>query len=254
VTESVVGYRETLRGQALTVQLEQPLTSVLETVGLWLDIPDALEPDESSLHGVEHALMNALPLALLCDRRDTASSSDAQRVFIYDFAEGGIGLCEKAYLLLENLVSSAAVLLRDCPCSEGCPSCMHVPGCPKGNGTLDKVGGLALLEGHAVAGARAATRILRPDRERGRVVEADAPTRRRRLRAIADDDLRECYGAHPKWLEVGGLAQSASDGLVVVWSIGRGTAEVQPLSGGEPHWVSLRDLAPASAARPRPSG
>jgi hypothetical protein len=30
--------------------------------------------------------------------------------------------------------------------------------------------------------------------------------------------------------------------VVVVWSIGRGVAEVQSLSGGEPHWVPIREL------------
>ena len=70
------------------------------------------------------------------------------------------------------------------------------------------------------------------------------PGRRRRLRAIADEDLRERYGAGPKWLEVGALAQSAADGLVLVWSIGRGMAEVQSLTGGEPHWIKISELSP----------
>ena len=39
-------YRESRRGQALTCQLEQPLESVLDTIGLWLDVPPALEADE----------------------------------------------------------------------------------------------------------------------------------------------------------------------------------------------------------------
>ena len=71
---------------------------------------------------------------------------------------------------------------------------------------------------------------------------------RTRLRAVADADLRERYGARPKWLEVGGLAQAAHEGLVVVWSIGRGVAEVQPLTGGEAHWVKITELSP-----PRPT-
>ena len=35
--------------------------------------------------------------------------------------------------------------------------------------------------------------------------------------------------------------------VVVVWSIGRGTAEVQSLSGGEAHWVPLSALSPPRA-------
>ena len=242
VSESVVGYRESVRGESMTCQLEQPLGSVLDTVGLWLDVPGSLEPDTPSVHALEHALVNALPLGLLCDRRDFGASSTEQRVYVYDFAEGGIGLCDKAYVVLETLLASAATLLRDCPCSEGCPSCMHVPGCPRGNAALDKVGGLALLEGRGVGGARASS--FAAGSSVSYSPEMSASGRRRRLRSIADDDLRERYGLTPKWLEVGGLAQSAREGLVLVSSLGRGMAEVQPLSGGDTHWVRLKDLSP----------
>jgi hypothetical protein len=70
-----------------------------------------------------------------------------------------------------------------------------------------------------------------------------SPAPQRRLRAIADADLRERYGASPKWLQIGGLAQHAAVGVVVVWSIARGMAEVQSLGGGEPHWVAIRELS-----------
>jgi hypothetical protein len=120
---------------------------------------------------------------------------------------------------------------------------MHLPGCPRGNGVLDKVGGLALLEGRAVEGARVAERLLRPAPERS-VGVVDGPARQRRLRAIADADRRARYGLRPEWLVEGALAQHASVGLVVVWSIGRGTAEVQSLGGGEAHWVQVSDLSP----------
>jgi hypothetical protein len=130
---------------------------------------------------------------------------------------------------------------------------MQVPGCPRANAGLDKVGGLALLEGRSVRGARAVAWTAaamssdgaRVDSERTPAGERRVGTRRR-LRSIADDDRRERYGLSPKWLEVGGLAQSASDGLVVVWSLGRGVAEVQPLSGGENHWVPISELSPPS--------
>jgi hypothetical protein len=182
----------------------------------------------------------------LCDRRDIGSSNDERRIYLYDFAEGGIGLVEKAFHVLETLIERAATLLRECPCSEGCPSCMHLAGCPQGNGTLDKAGGLALLEGRGVGGARVADRLRRGPAA-VRVVSGGSAERRGRLRAIADADLRERYGARPNWLEVGGLAHLASAGVVVVWAIGRGTAEVQSLGGGESHWVPISALSPPRA-------
>jgi hypothetical protein len=69
-------------------------------------------------------------------------------------------------------------------------------------------------------------------------------SRRRRLRSIADEDRRARYGLAPGWLEVGALVQSASDGLVMIRAVARGSAEVVPLNGAEPHWVKLRDLSP----------
>lgn len=245
VGETVVGYRESFRGQNMNCQLETPLSTVLDTVGLWLDMPEALESDAASLHALEHALVNALPLGLLCDRRDIGSSSDERRVYVYDFAEGGIGLAEKAYVVLEQLLGDALALLRDCPCSEGCPSCMQLPGCSRANAALDKVGGVALLEGRAVGGARAAQAILSRNSVPG--ASQSSTDRGGRLRRIADDDRRERYGLRPGWLEVGGLAHSEADGLVLVYAIGRGTAEVRPLSGGDNHWVRIKDLSPPKA-------
>jgi DEAD/DEAH box helicase domain-containing protein len=246
VCETVEGYRESRRGQSFNAQLEQPLESILDTIGVWVDVPLSLEPDAASLHALEHGLVNALPLALLCDRRDIGSSNDEHRLYVHDFAEGGIGLAEKAFHVLETLLERAAALLRECPCTEGCPSCMHLPGCPQGNGSLDKVGGLALLEGRGVGGARVANRWLRPAQQ-GSARGANPQLRGRHLRAIADADLRERYGAKPTWLEIGGLAHLESVGVVVVWSLGRGTAEVQSLAGGDPHWVRLSDLSPPRA-------
>jgi hypothetical protein len=119
---------------------------------------------------------------------------------------------------------------------------------------LDKVGGLALLEGRGVGGARALTRLTRAPSERRAGERADGPVRRRRLRAIADEDLRERYGGKPSWLEAGALAQTAADGLVVVWAIGRGVAQVQSLRGGETHWVKLSDLSPPTPGWAHSSG
>lgn len=245
VSESVVGYRETLRGQAFTASLEEPLEMVLNTVGVWIDVPPTLEADESALHAFEHALVNTVPLWLLCDRRDMESFTDAEthRVYLYDFAEGGIGLAEKAFTMVESLIDRAATLLSECPCSEGCPSCLHVTGCSRGNSGLDKAGGLALARGQSVGGARATEQLLRRRGPRPPRAET-ASGRQERFRAIAEADRRERYGAAPGWLEEGGLARHVTGGLVVVWTIGRGTAEIQSLTGGELRWVAIRELSP----------
>jgi DEAD/DEAH box helicase domain-containing protein len=246
VRERVIGYREIRRRQSFTLALNEPLETVLETVGLWLDVPPELDPDPDAVHSLEHALVNAWPLALLCDRRDVSSTSAGPRVYVFDFAEGGIGLADKAFHLLETLFERATALVRDCPCAEGCPNCLHLAGCAEGNRHLDKSSGLALLEGRSALAARALQRLGEPS---ARPRPAATPEeRRRRLRDIAEGDLRTRYVASPEWLQVGGLASVAHLGVVVVWDIADGSAEVQPLTGGEIQRVPIDALRPAQAS------
>src|SRR5262249_13869180 len=63
--ETVVGYRQQWRGEGLPHAPDQPLSLQLDTVGLWLDVPSVLAPDQPALHAFEHALINALPLVVL---------------------------------------------------------------------------------------------------------------------------------------------------------------------------------------------
>src|SRR5260370_15347893 len=162
------------------------MSTVPQSVGVWLAMQAGREPGDASLRCGAHALVKAVPLALLGDRRDIGSSSEEHRLYVYDFAEGGIGLAEKAYHVLETLLSDALTLLRDFPCSEGCPSCMHLPGCPKGNGSLDKLGGRALLEGRSAGGARASSGLLLEGFPRDRSCGEARPQRpRMQLRDIA---------------------------------------------------------------------
>jgi DEAD/DEAH box helicase domain-containing protein len=66
-------------------------------------------------------------------------------VFIYDAYPGGVGIASACYLRLKELLTDTLELLRDCPCDEGCPSCVHSPKCGSGNEPLDKAGALRLL-------------------------------------------------------------------------------------------------------------
>jgi DEAD/DEAH box helicase domain-containing protein len=66
-------------------------------------------------------------------------------VFIYDAYPGGVGIANACYLRLKELLTDTLELLRDCPCDEGCPSCVHSPKCGSGNEPLDKAGALRLL-------------------------------------------------------------------------------------------------------------
>jgi DEAD/DEAH box helicase domain-containing protein len=68
-------------------------------------------------------------------------------VFIYDGYPEGIGLAERCYRVLDELLAHTLALLRDCPCEAGCPSCIHSPKCGSGNKPLDKAAAILTLEG-----------------------------------------------------------------------------------------------------------
>jgi DEAD/DEAH box helicase domain-containing protein len=104
------------------------------------------------LHGAEHAIIAMMPLHVMCDRWDIGGLScpaygdtGEPVIFVYDACEGGVGLAEKAYELLPELIASARNLVRDCRCDDGCPSCIHSPKCGNDNQPLDKVATLMVL-------------------------------------------------------------------------------------------------------------
>ena len=123
VTSRVVGYeRRRVRGQELlgTEALDLPPSSY-ETNALWLELPDEISHalaangrnPMGSLHAVEHAALALLPLYALCDRFDLAGITyklhpqlGHAAIFLYDAAEGGVGLVRSVYDKLETLLET----------------------------------------------------------------------------------------------------------------------------------------------------
>lgn len=99
-------------------------------------------------------MIGLFPLFALCDRSDVGGISHTfhpqvgrPAVFIYDGYPDGIGLAERCFRVLDDLMDTALRLLRDCPCELGCPSCIHSPKCGSGNKPLDKAAAILTLEG-----------------------------------------------------------------------------------------------------------
>ncbi len=126
---------------------------IFETVGMWLEIPDAVKNAVyaagghfmGGIHALEHVLISMFPLFALADRYDIGGISHPAHpqvgraaIFIYDGYPGGVGLSARAYEILEDLVRRALSLTAACPCEDGCPSCIHSPKCGSGNKPLDK--------------------------------------------------------------------------------------------------------------------
>ena len=164
VTTTVVGFKKKAQFTEEVIG-EEPLElppQHFATVALWFDLPPGamarLEEEgldlAGGLHAVEHAAIGILPLFALCDRNDIGGVStplhpDTGRaqIFIYDAHPGGIGIAEKGFDLTRELWQTTLRVIKECPCQEGCPSCIQSPKCGNNNKPLDKRAALVLLDG-----------------------------------------------------------------------------------------------------------
>jgi len=164
VTTTVVGFKKKAQFTEEVIG-EEPLDlppQRFTTVALWFDLPPEtvahlieLQLDfAGGLHAVEHAAIGILPLFALCDRNDIGGVStplhpDTGRaqVFIYDAYPGGIGIAEKGFDMIAELWQATFRAITECPCQDGCPSCIQSPKCGNNNQPLDKKAAQVLLEG-----------------------------------------------------------------------------------------------------------
>jgi DEAD/DEAH box helicase domain-containing protein len=109
----------------------------------------------SGLAGLGYALGNLAPLFVMCDNRDLGVHSDPQSslaegkpaIVLFDRIPAGIGLSEKLFELHDDLILRSFELVKQCECSDGCPSCVGPAG---ENGVGGKKETLALLESLAI--------------------------------------------------------------------------------------------------------
>jgi DEAD/DEAH box helicase domain-containing protein len=133
---------------------------VFRTEGLWIRINEETESFIESkgfdlagtLHAVEHTAIACIPLFALCDRGDIGGLSytnypafDRPAIFMYDGYEGGIGLTKRATEVIRDWLTATLKVIEECPCEDGCPSCVQDPQCGSGNQPLDKEGAKYLL-------------------------------------------------------------------------------------------------------------
>lgn len=163
ITERISGYekRANSGNRLLTIVPLNSPPQVFETEGLWFVIPEKararLEEEfihfMGSIHALEHAMIGALPLMVMADRNDFGGISiplhpqiGQAAIFIYDGLPGGAGLSRAAFPDALDLLRTTRKMIADCPCEDGCPSCVHSPKCGSGNRPISKQGALALLD------------------------------------------------------------------------------------------------------------
>jgi DEAD/DEAH box helicase domain-containing protein len=160
VAEKVVGFKKIKMGTLENVgsgEVELPQQE-MQTTSAWLTVlPEALTRVSPSreelidgLRAVSYLLHHLAPIFLLCDIRDLGSwlgdttpvhegavatrESTRRRlldaetfnptIYLYDSHAGGIGLAERVFEVLPELLRRALDTLRACPCAWGCPSCV----------------------------------------------------------------------------------------------------------------------------------
>src|SRR5262250_1118513 len=160
VAEKVVGFKKIKMGTLENVgsgEVELPQQE-MQTTSAWLTLDPALLARISprrddlvdGLRALTHLLHNLAPIFLLCDIRDVGSwlgdGSPAQAgqvvtretmraqllqgetftptIYLYDNQLGGIGLAERIFEVLPDLLARGLETLEACACRSGCPSCV----------------------------------------------------------------------------------------------------------------------------------
>jgi DEAD/DEAH box helicase domain-containing protein len=115
-------------------------TQRLPTTAFWLT-PDARMRSElkcaghrpgEGLCGLRNLAVVALPMIAMCDSRDISGVVDSKNLgtsslILYDRYPGGLGYSEKGYAQIEALLGICRQLVAECPCDDGCPSCVGLP-------------------------------------------------------------------------------------------------------------------------------
>jgi len=133
------------------ITLERPLVESL---------PFSISERQSGMFGLLHALESVATLLLMCDGRDlgtavgerppapgvTADSDEfapirtedaagtpakaffEPNLYLFDSYPGGIGFSEPLFRVHDLLIRKTRELIRECPCDDGCPSCVGPAG------------------------------------------------------------------------------------------------------------------------------
>jgi DEAD/DEAH box helicase domain-containing protein len=161
VSEQYIGYKVMKYDKIVGMHPIDLPTLNFRTAALWFIIPDDIRGNVKNdnldfaggIHGIEHSMIGIMPFHVMCDRWDiggvsTPNHLDTKKptVFIYDGFEGGIGLAEKAFGLIPEIIKMSYELVRDCKCESGCPGCIYSPKCGNENKPLDKKATILILK------------------------------------------------------------------------------------------------------------
>ncbi len=112
----------------------------LSTSAFWLTPEDSVKTAlkqqrlrlSEALCGLRNLMVVALPMVSMCDSRDISGVVDSKNLgkatlILYDRYPGGLGYSEKGFERIGELLEICQVIVTDCECDDGCPSCVGLP-------------------------------------------------------------------------------------------------------------------------------
>lgn len=112
----------------------------MQTTACWWTLPDSIadkytrEELQGAMVGISHIIEHIAPVFLMCSPRDIGvvyhvrdPFTNRPTLFFYDNCAGGVGLSDRVYEMDDELFKEARRMLMDCPCADGCPSCVGPP-------------------------------------------------------------------------------------------------------------------------------
>ena len=112
----------------------------VQTTACWWTLPDSIadkytrEELQGAMVGISHIIEHIAPVFLMCSPRDIGvvyhvrdPFTNRPTLFLYDNCAGGVGLSDRVYEMDDELFKEARRMLMDCPCADGCPSCVGPP-------------------------------------------------------------------------------------------------------------------------------
>jgi DEAD/DEAH box helicase domain-containing protein len=109
----------------------------MHTMAYWFSLGERVrtqyskEQLEAGLQGLSNLVQNVAPLYLMCDPRDIGTVAQVRSpfthlptLFVYDSLPGGVGFGERLFHLHDEVIAAAWEVVSECPCAQGCPSCV----------------------------------------------------------------------------------------------------------------------------------
>lgn len=147
-----------------TVEMSLPSYSY-KSQAVWLRVPESVKMAvetkmysfRGGLHATGHALLNVVPIYIICSTSDLASECVnphdtryvPERILLYDSHPGGTGISAQVQPLFTELLTAALELLMSCHCSgdAGCPNCVQNLACHEYNEVLHKDAAVMIIKG-----------------------------------------------------------------------------------------------------------